>query len=126
MADLEPVVLLEDEKTGDRFLVYGTDKGVRLDIRYEGETLWMTQPQIAELFGVTRQSANSHLNNIYEEGEPDREATCKEFLQVRAEGGREVTSRGFERRERRVAGIEFHGVEGVGVAMIALDFICGS
>lgn len=91
MAELEPVVLLEDEKTGDRFLVYGTDKGARLDIRYEGETLWMTQPQIADLFGVTRQSANSHLNNIYEEGELNREATCKEILQVRAEGGREVS-----------------------------------
>jgi hypothetical protein len=90
MPELEPVVLQEDEKTGDRFLVYGTDKGVRLDIRYEGETLWMTQPQIAELFGVSRQSANNHLNNIYEEGELDREATCKENLQVRIEGGREV------------------------------------
>ena len=87
----EPVVLHEDEKTGDRFLVYGTDKGLRLDIRYEGDTLWMTQPQIGELFGVTRQSVNSHLNNIYEDGELDREATCKEILQVRTEGGREVS-----------------------------------
>jgi hypothetical protein len=88
--DQEPVVLHEDERTGDRFLVYGTEKGVRLDIRYEAETLWMTQPQIAELFGVTRQSANTHLNNIYEEGELDRDSTCKEILQVRLEGGREV------------------------------------
>lgn len=93
MAELEPVVLQEDEATGDRFLVYSTDKGLRLDIRYEGETLWMTQAQIAELFGVTRQSVNSHVNNIYEEGELDREATCKEILQVREEGGREVNRR---------------------------------
>ena len=49
--DNEPVHLVEDRETGDRFLVYGTDKGLRLDIRYEGETLWMTQAQIGELFG---------------------------------------------------------------------------
>jgi hypothetical protein len=91
MVDLEPVVLHEDERTGDRFLIYSTDKGLRIEIRYEGETLWMTQPQIAELFGVSRQSVNSHLNNIYEDDELDREATCKEILQVRSEGGREVS-----------------------------------
>jgi hypothetical protein len=93
MADLEPVKLQEDEATGDRFLVYDTDKGLRLDIRYEGETLWMSQQQIADLFGVTRQAANSHLVNIYDEGELERETTCKEILQVRVEGGREVSRR---------------------------------
>jgi hypothetical protein len=86
----EPVHLIEDAATGDRFLVYGTDKGIKVELRYEGETLWMNQSQIAELFGVSRQAVNSHLNNIYEEGELDREATCKEILQVRDEGGRGV------------------------------------
>ncbi|MGE4304745.1 MAG: RhuM family protein [Novosphingobium sp.] len=93
MVDSEPVVLQEDESTGDRFLVYSTDKGLHLDIRYEGETLWMTQAQISELFGVTRQGVNSHINNIYDEGELDRESTCKEILQVRFEGEREVSRR---------------------------------
>ncbi|WP_294313684.1 RhuM family protein [uncultured Sphingomonas sp.] len=93
MATLEPVHLQEDEQTGDRFLLYGTENGVKIELRYEGDTLWLTQPQIAELFGVTRQSVNAHLNNIYEEGELDREATCKEILQVRDEGGRAVTRR---------------------------------
>src|ERR1700676_3842466 len=46
----EPVHLIEDAETGDRILIYGTEKGVTLELRYEGETLWMTQPQIAELF----------------------------------------------------------------------------
>lgn len=91
MTTLEPVHLQEDEATGDRFLVYGTDNGVKIELRYEGDTLWLTQPQVAELFGVTRQSVNAHINNIYEEGELDREATCKEILQVRDEGGREVS-----------------------------------
>jgi hypothetical protein len=64
----EPVHLIEDAETGDHILIYGTEKGTRLELRYEGETLWMNQPQIAELFGVSRQSVNSHLINIYEDG----------------------------------------------------------
>lgn len=91
MTTLEPVHLDENESTGDRFLIYGTDSGVKIELRYEGDTLWLTQPQIAELFGVTRQSVNAHMNNIYEQGELDRSATCKEILQVRDEGGREVS-----------------------------------
>jgi hypothetical protein len=89
----EPVRLIEDAATGDRLLIYGTEKGVKVELKYEGDTLWMTQPQIADLFGVSRQSVNAHLINIYEEGELDREATCKEILQVRDEGGREVSRR---------------------------------
>jgi len=68
-ADNEPVHLIEDPATGDRFLVYATGKGLQLDIRYEGETLWMTQAQIAELFGRERSSITKHISNIFEEGE---------------------------------------------------------
>lgn len=71
MADLKPVVLQEDEHTGDRFLVYGTDKGIRIEIRYDGDTLWMTQQQMAELFGVGTAAISKHISNIYEEGELD-------------------------------------------------------
>jgi hypothetical protein len=65
----EPVHLVEDPATGDRFLVYGTDKGLKLDIRYEGETLWMTQAQIAALFGRDQSVISRHVNNVLEEGE---------------------------------------------------------
>jgi len=65
----EPVHLVEDEETGDRFLVYGTDKGLRLDIRYEGETLWMTQAQIGQLFGRDVSTISRHIANVFEEGE---------------------------------------------------------
>ena len=50
----EPVHLVEDADTGDRFLIYATEKGMRVELQYEGETLWMTQAQMAELFGVDR------------------------------------------------------------------------
>jgi hypothetical protein len=89
MTDDEPVHLVEDE-TGDRFLVYGTDKGLRLDIRYEGETLWMTQAQIAQLFGVDRSVVTKHLANVYAEGELEPEATSAKIAQVRQEGSRKV------------------------------------
>lgn len=90
MADLEPVVLQEDEATGDRFLVYSTDKGLHLDIRYEGEALWMTQAQIAQLFGVDRSVITKHIANVYAEGELDAEATSAKIAQVRQEGSRRV------------------------------------
>ena len=67
----EPIRLVEDVETGDRFLVYSTQKGLRIDIRFEGNTLWMTQAQIAELFGRDRTTITRHINNIVEEGELD-------------------------------------------------------
>lgn len=90
MTDNEPVHLVEDQETGDRFLFYGTEKGMRLDIRYEGETLWMTQAQVAQLFGVERSVITKHIANVYAEGELDAEATSARIAQVRQEGSRKV------------------------------------
>lgn len=70
MSDLiEPIKLVADAETGDRFLVYMTAKGVQLDIRFEGESLWMTQAQIGELFGVDISGISRHISNIIAEGE---------------------------------------------------------
>jgi len=65
----EPVHLVEDAATGDRFLIYGTEKGIRIELRYDGNTLWMTQGQIADLFGRDVSTISRHINNILEEGE---------------------------------------------------------
>ncbi|MCP8883011.1 virulence RhuM family protein [Devosia sp. XJ19-1] len=75
--DGEPVHLVEDADTGDRFLVYGTDKGMRLDIRYEGETLWMTQAQIGQLFGRDQSVISRHISNVVEEGELPEEGNMQ-------------------------------------------------
>lgn len=88
--DNDPVHLTEDAQTGDRFLVYGTDKGLKLDIRYEGETLWMTQAQIGQLFGVDRSVVTKHIANVYAEGELEADATRAKIAQVRQEGSRHV------------------------------------
>ena len=56
----------------------------------DGETLWATEEQISQLFGVDRSVINRHLNNIYREGELDEKATCAKNAQVRMEGNRQV------------------------------------
>jgi hypothetical protein len=57
------------DTTEDRLLVYGTDNGVKIDIRYAGETLWMTQAQIGQLFGKTVSNISRHITNVFKDGE---------------------------------------------------------
>jgi len=82
---------MSDNQSSSQFLIYQTESGqTKIDVRFEGETVWLTQALIAELFQTTPQNITLHIKNIYEEGELLESATCKEFLQVRFEGGREV------------------------------------
>jgi len=77
-------------------ILYQTEDGrTRIQCRFENETVWLTQALMAELFQVTPQNVTLHLKAIYEEGELDEAATCKDYLQVRTEGGREATIRKF-------------------------------
>ncbi len=72
-------------------IVYQTDDGkVRVQVRLEDETLWMTQPQLAELFQTSKQNISHHIRSIYAEGELDQSATVKKYLTVQLEGKREV------------------------------------
>lgn len=64
-----PVRLVEDVDTGARFLIYGTERGVRVELRYEGDALWMTQAQMAQLFGRDPSVIYRHVTNVLEEGE---------------------------------------------------------
>lgn len=77
--DEGPIHLMEDEATGDRFLVYASDKGARLEIRFQGETLWMTQAQIADLFGRDRTVITKHISNILEEAELDEASSVQKL-----------------------------------------------
>jgi hypothetical protein len=73
-------------------ILYRTEDGrTRVQCRFENETLWLTQAQIAELFQTTPQNVTLHLKAIFAEGELVESATCKDYLQVRLEGGREVS-----------------------------------
>lgn len=72
-------------------LIYQNQDGnIKIDVRLEEETVWLTQEQMAELFGKGRSTVAEHIANVYEEGELEQNRTCRKFRQVRQEGPREV------------------------------------
>lgn len=82
--------MTEIEPAG-QFLVYRDEDGnARIDVRFDGETVWLTQAQLAELFDTTQQNISLHVQHVYDEGELAPEATHKDYLTVRREGSREV------------------------------------
>jgi hypothetical protein len=81
------------KKTGTKELVLfrGPGGAVKLRGDFTRETVWASQAQMAQVFGVAPQNITIHLRNIYKEKELDEKATCKDFLQVQKEGKRDVT-----------------------------------
>jgi hypothetical protein len=75
---------------GDLILYRTEDGRTRVSVRFEEGSVWLTQAGIAELFQTTPQNITLHLAAIYEEGELGEQATCKDYLQVRREGTRQV------------------------------------
>ena len=73
-------------------LVVFSDDQLSLEVRVspKEDTVWLTQAQIAELFEKTPQNITMHIRNIYADEELDRISTCKDFLQVQKEGGRDI------------------------------------
>ena len=81
----------EIEKRNEAFLIYQDENGIaRVNVRFEGEDVWLLQEQIMELFDASRQDVSYHINQIYAENEQDPERTRKNFLIVRQEGKRSV------------------------------------
>ncbi len=79
------------QENNSQIIIYQTESGeTKLDVRFQDETVWLTQKLMAELFQTTPQNITIHLKNIFEEGELEEKATCKDFLQVQVEGEREV------------------------------------
>lgn len=82
----------QPDRPGGEIIVYqGEDGGSRIRVLLDGETVWLTQAMIAELYQTTVPNVNIHLKNIYNENELDETATIKEYLIVRVEGARQVT-----------------------------------
>lgn len=73
-----------------KYKVEDTDKEVSFPIDMEGDTVWATQAQMAELFGVQQPIISKHIADIYEEGEADKAATYSKMELVRQEGERSV------------------------------------
>lgn len=79
------------EENKSQIIIYQTENGeTKLDVRFQDETVWLTQKLMAELFQTSVPNINMHLKNIFEEGELEEYRTIKEFLIVQQEGKREV------------------------------------
>jgi hypothetical protein len=93
MAKREPVHLQQDETTGDRFLIYGSDSGLQVEVHYQGDELWMTQAQLAALYGRDVSVISRHISKILADGELG-EASLHDMQ--RSTSGRPVTLYGLD------------------------------
>ena len=74
-------------------ILYHPDNSIRLEVRMEEDTVWLTQAQMAVLFGCSQDNIGLHLKNIYSEREIEQDATTEEISVVRLEGNRKVSRR---------------------------------
>src|SRR5438132_12084865 len=72
-----------------QLLIY-RDGGLNLHVRLDGQTVWLTQAQMAELYQTTPQNVTLHIHGIYDDGELPEDAACKVDLQFRQDGARQV------------------------------------
>ena len=87
-----PMHTVDFNPTLNDIIIYQTEDGeIRLDVKMDNETVWLTQTQMSELFQTNRTSIVRHINNIYKSHELEEEPTCAKIAQVRTEGKREVT-----------------------------------
>ena len=127
----------------NEIVVYQPNETLRLEVLVENETVWLTQSQLCELFGVVKSNVSYHLKNIFSTGELNRSATVQEIRTVQNEGGRQVvrmvdvynldaiislgfrinSKRGIEFRQWATAVIKSHMLQGVTVnqRMIAME-----
>ena len=78
------------EQQGE-IILYQPDESVRMEVRIEDETVWLTQAQIVELFQSSKANISEHLKNIYKSEELIQSSTVRNFRTVRQEGNRQIT-----------------------------------
>ena len=96
--DIDIVELKNDgmnniESNKGEIVMYQPDETIRLEVRMEGETVWLSQAQMAELFGTKRPAITKHLNNIYKCGELKEESTCSILEHMGNDGKQLYTTR---------------------------------
>jgi len=76
-----------DMENKSQLIIYQAQDGkIKIDVRFQGETVWLSQQLMAELFQTTKQNISLHVKNIFEEGELDKNAVVKEFLTTASDG----------------------------------------
>ena len=93
----------------NQIVVYQPNETIRLDVRLENETVWLTQSQMATLFGSSADNIGLHLKNVYAVGELSREATTEDFSVVRTEGTRQVRRKYGRRNHPRTSRLNPQG-----------------
>lgn len=80
-----------DPQFNDILLYTSPDGAVKIEVIYEGETFWLSQKKISQLFNVSVPTINEHLQNIFQTGELEQVSTIRNFRIVQREGSRDVT-----------------------------------
>ncbi|MDE6264220.1 MAG: virulence RhuM family protein [Paramuribaculum sp.] len=76
----------------NQIIIYQNNEGdTRIEVKFTGDTVWLSQQQMAELFQTSRSNVVEHIRHIYADGELDEMSTCRNFRQVRQEGSRQVS-----------------------------------
>ncbi len=82
---------IEKANNKSQFIIYVSETGtIKMDVRFQDETVWLSQKEIAALFQTTRENVNQHISNIFNEQELGEISTCKDYLLVHQEGKRQV------------------------------------
>lgn len=83
---------MKKDNQKSQMVIYKSPSGeTKIDVRFDGDTVWLTQNALAELFQTTKNNISLHVKNIFEEGELIQGATVKNYLTVQKEGAREVS-----------------------------------
>ncbi len=75
----------------NEIIVYQPDETLKLDVQVEGDTVWLTQTQMVELFQTSKQNISLHINNIFKEGELDADTVVKKYLTTASDGKKYMT-----------------------------------
>lgn len=79
-------IIITDSGHGQVFLYQSKDGDTRIEVKFEGETVWLSQAQMAELFDKGRTTVTEHIKNVFEEGELDESSVCRKFRHTADDG----------------------------------------
>ena len=88
------IILYQPENKGE-IVLYQPDDTLKIEVRFDGETVWLTQAKIAQLFDVDRSVISKHLTNIFKVGELDEDSTCAIFAHVGNDGKQQYVTKHY-------------------------------
>lgn len=84
---------MKSNKPQSQIIIYKTESGeTKIDVRFENETVWLTQIGLAELFQTTKQNISQNIKNVFDEGELQQNSVVKDFLTTAADGKKYSTN----------------------------------